>query len=344
MLGHLEFKMASNDSSDFDELLRKADIFDKKHYFVEEGVGKLEHFIDADFDFLTATIGLKKIQAKRLVRILQELHGIKTEININTDTDTAAKKDGKKLLRQAVFFHEKSEHLSDPKRLKLSVPSKSASEADETSLTQEWEKFLYLHPKTLGMRFYNEIIPVIANACFGVMPSFDSYLREQLHFRWESKVALDNSDKKMKYFRGPGSGIQRFLPFKGAPRSMDVKTLEKLIGMVTEVENSTNERIKSFNHRRNLILIDSGPTGIRKHFEEEYSYLGSMINKFSEIKKDFSCLISQLNDTLIQFRRARITKSAANDLTSKQRRNKKEMKGRNVSVEKSSWKRGGQKF
>ena len=91
----------------------------------------------------------------------------------------------------------------------------------------------------------------------------------------------------MKYFRGPGSGIQRFLPFKGAPRSMDVKTLEKLIGMVTEVENSTNERIKSFNRRRNLILIDSGPTGIRKHFEEEYSYLGSMINKFSEIKKTF---------------------------------------------------------
>ena len=48
-----------------------------------------------------------------------------------------------------------------------------------------------------------------------------------------------------------------------------------------------------------------------------------MINKFSETKKDFSCLISQLNDTLIQFRRTRITKSAANDLTSKQRRNKK---------------------
>ena len=127
--------MASNDSSDFDELLRKPDIFDKKHYFVEEGVGKLEHFIDVDFDFLTATIGLKKIQGKRLVGILQELHGIKIEININTDTDTAAKKDGKKLLRQAVFFHEKSEHLSDPKRLKLSVPSKSASEADRTSLT-----------------------------------------------------------------------------------------------------------------------------------------------------------------------------------------------------------------
>ena len=147
------------------------------------------------------------------------------------------------------------------------------------------------------MKFYNEIIPVIANACFGVMPSFDSYLREQLHFRWESKVALDDSDKKMKYFRGPGSGIQKFLPFKGAPRSMDVKTLEKLIGMVTEVENSTNERIKSFNHRRNLILIDSGPAGIRKHFKEEYSYLGSMISKFSEIKKDFSCLISQFDDT-----------------------------------------------
>ena len=59
---------------------------------------------------------------------------------------------------------------------------------------------------------------------------------------------------------------------------MDVKTLEKLIGMVTEVENSTNERSKSFNHRRNLILIDSGPTGIREHFEEEYSYLESMLN------------------------------------------------------------------
>ena len=82
--------MGSNDSSDFDELLRKADIFDKKDYFVEEGVGKLEHFTNVDFDFLTVTTGLKKIQAKRLVRILEELHGIKIEININTDTDTAA--------------------------------------------------------------------------------------------------------------------------------------------------------------------------------------------------------------------------------------------------------------
>ena len=33
MLGHLEFKMASNDSSDFDELSRKPDIFDKKTLF-----------------------------------------------------------------------------------------------------------------------------------------------------------------------------------------------------------------------------------------------------------------------------------------------------------------------
>ena len=48
-----------------------------------------------------------------------------------------------------------------------------------------------------------------------------------------------------------------------------------------------------------------------------------MISKFNGIKKDFSCLISQLNYPLIQFRRARITKSAANDLTSKQRRNRK---------------------
>ena len=58
---------------------------------MEEGVGKLEHFIDVDFDFLTATIGLKKILAERLVRILEELHGIKIEININTDTDTDTK-------------------------------------------------------------------------------------------------------------------------------------------------------------------------------------------------------------------------------------------------------------
>ena len=108
MLAHLKSKMASNDSSDFDELLRKADIFDKKDYFVEEGVGKLEHFIDVDFAFLTVTIGLKKIQAKRLVRILEELHGIKIEININIDTDKAAQKDGKKLLRQAVFFRRKA--------------------------------------------------------------------------------------------------------------------------------------------------------------------------------------------------------------------------------------------
>ena len=113
------------------------------------------------------------------------------------------------------------------------------------------------------------------------------------------------------------------MEFTCAPKSMDVKTLEKLIGMLTEVENSTDERIESFNQRKNLVLIDSGPTGIRKHFEEEYNYLGSIISKFSEIKKYFWCLISQLNGTLIQFRRARIIKSAANELTSKQRRNEK---------------------
>ena len=151
-----------------------------------------------------------------------------------------------------MFFREKSE---TQRLLKLSVPFKSTSEADGTSLTEEWEKFLYPHQKTPRMKFYNEIIPIIANACFGVMPSFNSYVREQLHFSWESKVALDDSNKKMKYFGGPGSGIQRFLPFKGAPRSIDVKTLEKLIAMVTEIENSTNERTKSFNHRRNLIHL-----------------------------------------------------------------------------------------
>ena len=41
MLGHLEFKMASNDSSDFDELLRKADIFDKKTLFCGRRSGKI---------------------------------------------------------------------------------------------------------------------------------------------------------------------------------------------------------------------------------------------------------------------------------------------------------------
>ena len=62
------------------------------------------------------------------------------------------------------------------------------------------------------MKFYDKIIPVIANACFRVIPSFDSYLREQLHFRWESngKVALDDSGEKIKYFRGPGSGFKDF--------------------------------------------------------------------------------------------------------------------------------------
>ena len=115
-------------------------------------------------------------------------------------------------------------------------------------------------------------------------------LKDRISFSREAgfgNFALDESDKKMKYLRGPGSGIQRFLPFKGTPKSMDVETLEKLIGMVTEVDNSTDERMKVFNHRRNLILIDSGPTGIRKHFEDEYNYLGSMISKFSEIKKTF---------------------------------------------------------
>ena len=109
MLDHLKFKMASNDSSDFafDELLRKADIFNKKDYFVE-GMGKLEHFIGADFDFLTATTGLKKIQAKHMSRNSEELHGIKTEININTDTDTAAKKDGKKYLDRLCSFARKA--------------------------------------------------------------------------------------------------------------------------------------------------------------------------------------------------------------------------------------------
>ena len=140
----------------------------------------------------------KNIQAKRLVRILEELHGIKIEININTDADSSKEK-WEKLLRGYVLSEEKR----DAKRLKLSVPSKSTSEADGTSLTQEWEKFLYPHQVTPRMKFYNEIIPVIANACFGVMPSFNSYVREQLHFRWESKVALEDSNKKMKYFRAP---------------------------------------------------------------------------------------------------------------------------------------------
>ena len=92
------------------------------------------------------------------------------------------------------------------------------------------------------MIFYNEIVPVIYKASFGVVPNFAYYMREQMHFRWDCKIVFENFEQQILFFKGSGSGFDCFTDFKGTPNSHDKKTLEKLISNVSDNENAMVKR------------------------------------------------------------------------------------------------------
>ena len=73
-------KMAAGEEDCLHSLLECADLSDKEKNFIDEGITKTEHFLDADYQFLIDSVQLKPIQAKRLIRTLNEKHGIKIDI------------------------------------------------------------------------------------------------------------------------------------------------------------------------------------------------------------------------------------------------------------------------
>ena len=73
----------------------------------------------------------------------------------------------------------------------------------------------------------------------------------------------DNWAKKISFYNGPASGVQRYLNFTTAPKRHDVKTLEKLLSEISSVEADITGRIQSYSEKRKM-RADNSPTGIKK--------------------------------------------------------------------------------
>ena len=293
-------------------LLKDADLVEKENTFVNEGIQKVEHFLDADYQFLIETICLKPIEAKRLIRKLGDKHGIKIDLQPLPSTLRQSSSSVSRL-KQSVITTDANEQ----KRMKLEVPKENPIEELEG-----WKKYLYPFPKTPRMVFYNEIVPVIYKASFGVVPNFENYMREQMHFRLNCKTVFEKFEQQILFFKGSGSGIDRFIDFKGTPKSHDKKTLEKLISCVSDNESAVVKR-KEYLLERRKKLAGNGFLGIKDGFQDEFSFLNLSIEKCEELLAEFTSLLSKLNDTVIALKRSKIQESTK-ELSARQKRRVKE--------------------
>ena len=183
-------KMTAAEEDCLHSLLECADLSDKEKIFINEGITKIEHFLDADYQFLIDTVQLKPIQAKCLIHTLNEKHGIKIDIQPQSQTEQSSSLKSK--FQQTVITSD----ASAAKRMKIDLPTDVESPILEL---KGREKYLYPHPKTKRMLFYNELIPVLYDASYGIVPNFEEYLRDQISFRWECKVANEKSEKQILF-------------------------------------------------------------------------------------------------------------------------------------------------
>ena len=252
--------------------------------------------------------------AKRLIRTLNEKHGIKIDIQPQSQTEQSSSLKSK--FKQTVVTSD----ASAAKRMKIDLPTDVESPILEL---KGLEKYLYPHPKTPRMLFYNELIPVLYDASYGVVPNFEEYLRDQISFRWECKVANEKSEKQILFLEGTGSGANRFFGFKGTPKAHDKKTLEKLISNVIDYQDDV-EKQKTYLSNRRKALIGDGPSGVKQGFEDDLSFINLTITKSDELLTKFSSILSKLNDTMALFKRTKIQDSSAKELSAKQKRSAKE--------------------
>ena len=152
-----------------------------------------------------------------------------------------------------------------------------------------------------------------------------NYLRQQQQFRWESKTMHDNWAKKISFYNGPASGVQRYLNFTTAPKRHDVKTLEKLLSEISSVEADITGRIQSYSKKRKM-LADNSPTGIKKGCRGEHNFLSSLIKESEEFLTEVKGIVSELNTVAIQFKRSKVESETAKDLSSRKKRRIKENK------------------
>ena len=91
------------------------------------------------------------------------------------------------------LFH--SAHLSSWKSsLIQQLPT-----SDNVQEKKPWEKYLYPHPKTDGMKLYNSVVQDIHMSTSGSFKQV-SYLREQQSFRWDVHVCLEKLSQKVAFY------------------------------------------------------------------------------------------------------------------------------------------------
>ena len=312
-------KMAAGEEDCLHSLLECADLSNKEKIFIDKGITKIEHFLGADYQFLIDSVQLKPVQAKPLIRTLNEKHGIKIDIQPQSQTEQSSSLKSK--FKQAIITSD----ASAVKRMKIDLPTDVES---PVLGLKGWGKYLYPHPKTPRMLFYNELIPVLYDASYGVVPNFEEYLHDQISFRWECKVANEKSEKQILFLEGTGSGANRFFGFKGTPKAHDKKTLEKLVSDVIDYQDDV-EKQKPYLSNRRKAYIGDGPSGVKHGFDDDFSFINLTITKSDELLTKFSSILSKLNDTMALFKRTKTPQQKSCQQSKKDQQKKMQERLRN---------------
>ena len=227
--------------------------------------------------FLLILVQLKPIQAKRLTE-KHEKHGIKIDIQPQSQTEQSSSLKSK--FKKTVITSD----ASAAKRMKIDLPTDVESPILEL---KGWEKYLYPHPKTPRMLFYNELIPVLYDASYGVVPNFEEYLRDQISFRWECKVANEKSESRSCFWKELEVVQTASLDLKAPLKHMIIRhTLEKLISNVIDYQDDV-EKQKTYLSNRRKVLIRDGPSGVKQGFEDDFSFINLTITKSDELLTKF---------------------------------------------------------
>lgn len=187
-----------------------------------------------------------------------------------------------------------------------------------------WEKYLYPHPKTERMVFYNKVIEDIHMSTSG-HAKHESYLREQQSFRWNVQVQLENLSKKVEFYNNPASSIPAYRKIA----KDNIKKCNKNVcnSLLCKVDNSVSDAEKldgELKQRRERLLDSQNISGIKKGCEEEYGYLNQKLEQLQEISKKLLIVSNDLNVSCVLLSRSRVQIDATSKENARRKRRKKE--------------------
>lgn len=178
------------------------------------------------------------------------------------------------------------------------------STSESVPAKKPWEKYLYPHPKTERMVFYNRIIEDIHMSTSGHI-KHESYLREQQSFRWNVHVRLERLSQKVEFYNNPASGIPAYSKIakeniKKCNQNVCTSLLHKVEDSVSDAEKLDGE----LKLRRERLLESKNILGIKKGCEEEYGYLTKKVEQLQEISKKLLTVVNDLKKLCLMLSRS----------------------------------------